>query len=137
MYRSTDAVEVIGCSYRQLHYLTACGITPAVVTGPGGSGSRYHWSRAQVIRLTLAFHLAQVVPDGSFPELAPACLNVVGEPPRSGYAMYTTGPTEAAWAGTWADVRMILERWGSCAIARYDLADLIGDRLDTADLVHA
>lgn len=125
MWTSTDAAAIIGCSYRQLHYLTASGIKPAGLTGPGGPGSRFLWSEAQVTRLAVAYLLSQVVPDGSFPELAAAALaDDTPEPPRSGYALYTTEPMALRWVPTWADVRRIIEDWGSAAIATYDLGDL-------------
>lgn len=128
---------MIGCSYRQLDYLTRFGITPehSGRSNPG-SGARRLWSHAQVARLALAYHLAHVVPDGSFPELAVAAMHpTVPDPPLQGYALYTTGPTEVRWVATWTDVRDIIDDWGAAAIARYDLVDLLGGRVDVDQLV--
>lgn len=135
--RSSQAIEVIGCTYRQLDYLTRCtNVKPAGSAANPGSGGRRLWSHGQVVRLTLAYHLAQVVPDGTFPEIAAAAMDPeLPEPPRRGYAMYVTQPMEVRWVATWPDVRPVLDVWGAAAIAAYDLDALVGQHFDVDQLV--
>lgn len=127
--RSVEAVQAIGCSPRQLDYLTRSG---AVRGMNRGSGSRRMWDAEQVIRLALAYHLTKAMPGTStFPAVAPAALDDhLPAPPRRGYAMMAPDPVEVRWAATWADVRRMVEDWGAAVIVTYDLDDLVGDRVD-------
>jgi len=134
---SVEVCELIGCSYRQLDYAVRSGAEPEVAAS--GSGSRRRWSTSQVIRLALAFHVASAFPTGagrnqsSFPMLAAAFLAVDGDdPPTSGYVVADGAATGVAWAGTWADVRRLVEDApGPVVVAAYDLDVLVGDALDT------
>jgi hypothetical protein len=139
---STQAVcERIGCTYRQLDYaVRSCADRSLWEHGVGnGSGSRRRWSPSQVIRLALAFHVASAFPTGagrnqsSFPMLAAAFLAADSDdPPTSGYVVADGAATGVAWAGTWADVRRLVEDApGPVVVAAYDLGALVGDLLDT------
>lgn len=132
MIPSRQVCDTIGCTYRQLDYLTRCGVKPAGSAANPGSGARRMWAAEQVVRLALAYHLTKVMPGTStFPDVAPAALdNDLPAPPRRGYAMMAPDPIEVRWAATWADVRRMVEDWGAAVIVTYDLDALVGDQVD-------
>lgn len=132
MISSRVVCRTIGCSYRQLDYLTRCGVKPAGSPANPGSGNHRMWDAGQVVRLALAFHLAKAMPGTStFPDIAPAAMDPgLCAPPRRGYAMMTHDPMEVRWAATWADVRRMVESWGAAVIVTYDLDDLVGADVD-------
>lgn len=135
--RSRDAADTIGISYRQLDYLTRCGVLDQQPDGAGrplnsGSGSRRWWDTETVVRLALAYHLASATPGTSvsqFPELARLALDAP-PPPRRGYGLVCPDPTTLLWAASWADVRRTLEDVGAALVVTYDLDALLGDRID-------
>jgi hypothetical protein len=117
--RSADVCDLVGISYRQLDYLTRCG----VVHGQNrGSGCRRQWDREDVLRLALARHVAGYTPGpvSSFPELASLALDAP-TPPARGYAVLSTEPTRLTWAASWADVRRHVEEEGHATVVAYDL----------------
>lgn len=133
---SRQACRTIGCTYRQLDYLTRSG---AVAGMNRGSGSRRLWPASTVVRLAIANHMTGVLPtagDASvFPDVARAALDShLGDPPRQGYAVLIPDPFTMAWAGSWADLRRAIDNVGAAVVVRYDLDELVGDVVDLDDM---
>lgn len=126
-----NAARAVGCSYRQLDYAARLrGETP-------GSGHPRQWSPNEVIRLALAFHLAGTITDharGPFPGLAQAALDVEADPPRVGYVILATATGALSWTDDPFQVLDLVVAQGSVVVARYDLADLLGDFLDADEI---
>lgn len=120
-----QALDVIGCSRRQLDYLTRCGAAPADMNV--GSGYRREWDPATVVRLFIAYRAATAAPttQSPWPLAARAALDpALPPPPRQGYVILTNDPVAVTWVGTWPDVRRAIEDQGAGIVATYDLADL-------------
>src|SRR5688500_10719952 len=111
MMRSRRVCEVVGCTYRQLDYLTRAGTVQGMNTG---SGTKRLWPASVVVRLALANHLLGAVPISNdyttpFPVIAAAALAAPDPLPRAGYAVLTPDPLACAWAGNWADLRRAID----------------------------
>lgn len=132
MYSTRKAVEAVGCSYRQLDY--AVRLRGEKLTG---SGHRRTWTPHEVIRLALAFHLCAAMPgrpgQSPFPDIASAALDVVEDPPRSGFVMMALPAGTLSWS---TDPDAVLEALlsGTVVAARYDLTELLGDFLDDDEI---
>jgi len=128
---SRQACSTIGCTYRQLDYLTRSG---AVAGMNQGSGSRRRWPTRTVIRLALANHMTGVIPANgdatAFPDVARAAMDPTEDPPRRGYAVLAPEPMTMMWAGSWADLRRAIDDVGAAVVVRYDLAELVGSDVD-------
>lgn len=138
--RSHEAADTIGISYRRLDYLTRCGVLDDRADAAGrsmnsGSGTRRTWDPGVVIRLALAWHIAEALPTAGdrghslFPGLAAAAI-AADPPPRRGYGLVAPDPVTLLWAASWADVRTTLQDVGAAMVVTYDLDDIIGDRID-------
>jgi hypothetical protein len=131
--RSQRACQIIGCTFRQLDYLTRT--QPALAGMNNGSGSRRTWDSLQVVRLAIAYQVASVLADTSsvsgLPEIARAALDPdLPEPVRNGYAVLIPDPLEMRWAATWADVRTAVDGIGAAVVVAYDLDVMLGGRMD-------
>lgn len=129
---SKQAVQAIGCTYRQLDNLTRVGAVPAQAVG---SGNRRQWTVDQVVRLALANHIRMAMPvvneyTSPFPAIARIALTCRRPPPRSGYAVLLVDPLELTWAGNWADLRRAIDHGGAAVVVSYDLDALVGEHLD-------
>jgi len=135
--RTTEAVDTIGCTFRQLDYLTRLGI----IKGQGtGSGNARSWPEQLVARIALAYHIAQAIPTergrGVFPQMAQLVVDSPA-PPRRGYAVVAVDPLWLIWAPSWADVRRSVDGLGAAVVVSFDLDDLVGTRIDVDQLVPA
>jgi hypothetical protein len=134
---SAQVCRIVGCSYRQLDYLTRLDVIQGMNRG---SGSRRHWPLYVVVRLAIARFMTDVVPSVNdvltpFPAMAQAALDEsLDNPPRRGYAVLVSDPPKMMWAGTWADLRQVVEEEGAALIVRYDLDDLVGADIDLSEL---
>lgn len=128
--RSVEAINIIGCTYRQLDYVARIAALPGMTSG---SGSRREWTPEQVTRLAIAQHMAEACLGadaqgrGLFSTLAVAALDeMLPEPPRTGYAVAYGDPLTVGWVSTWADVRRAVEDVGASVVVAYDLDELVG-----------
>ena len=120
-----QALDAIGCSRRQLDYLTRCGAAPADMNV--GSGYRREWEPATVVRLFIAYRAATAAPttQSPWPLAARAALDPgLPPPPRQGYVILTSDPVAVTWVATWPEVRRLIDAAGAATVATYDTTDL-------------
>jgi hypothetical protein len=135
--RTTEAVGAIGCTFRQLDHLTRLGIIQGFTPGSGNSRS---WPEPLVVRLALAYHIAQAVPRANrhltpFPEIVRTVLDrAVPPPPRRGYGVMSVDPMTMTWSATWADLRREIDEAGAAVVVSFDLDDLVGEYVDLDQL---